>query len=228
MKKQYFLLSALSLSSLLYISCFPDVLFVQALPPDIEALTVVPIEYQGQYLCESDSSIMHVESNLVFVESYNQFITTIDEVQETQECSILAGGLFLPGRQQCIPIEIINGDTIIGSIYDIDTLFSFKEDEILKSHKGRLFLNYRNDASHWSTFVITPQVDGTLLWTLIDVPDDSDKIEEITNDYTPYVKSNRRIKYILNPTLKEFESILNKDYTDFCDILVPIQIIRTQ
>jgi len=220
---KYILITFLVVGSL---SCFPDVLFEEALPPGIEAIYQIPDLYHGQYLCEGDSSIMHIESDMAYVESYNQFITTIDKVQATENCSILAGGLYLPGRQSCIPIERINGDTIIGYFYSIDTLFSFQDDELLKNYKGRLYLNYLSSRSYWSTFVITPNSDGTLLWELIDVPDNDQKIEDITSDYKPIRDSKERTKYVMNPTLMEFEKILERDYMNRCDLLIPIEIVR--
>ena len=210
------------LSVLYFISCEPNVLFEEAVPPEVSAIDRIPIDFQGGFICESDSSRMYADEFIIYNESYHQFVTTLDRIKETENCSIIAGGLYLPGRKECIPFEYLSEDTITAKVYSIDTLFAFRDHEVLKLYKGRLFMNYKNGLDEWVTFMISPMEDGALKWELIDIPDSVRKVEAITRDYTMRVNADDETKYIIKPTLVEFERIIDKNYVRPCDILFPI------
>ena len=205
-----------------FFGCELNVLFDKAVPPGIEAIDQVPTIFQGVYLCESDSSIIYSDRFIVYQESHFEFKTTLQKVKETEGCSIVVGGIYLPGRQECVPFEYIGGDSITAIIYDIDTLFAFREGEVLKYHKGHLFINYQDDNSNWMTFMITPLPDGALKWELIEIPNVENKINDITDQVVAVENDKNKKKYVINPSLVEFEYILEKDYTRLCDILNPI------
>lgn len=207
-----------------FYSCEPNVLFQEALPPEIAIINKIPNEFHGVYICESDSSRMYVDSYKAYNESYHLFKTSIDKVKETENCSIIAGGLYLPGRKECIPFEYIGEDSIMAKVYSIDTLFNFREDEILKLYKGRLFLNYKNGYDEWVSFMISPLEDGSLHWELILVPDKISKVEAITQNYKIKIDYDDNRKFIIKPSLVEFDKIIEKEYTRDCDILTPLNI----
>lgn len=212
------------ISLLYFISCEPNVLFQEAVPPEVLAIDRLPEEFQGVYMCESDSSRMYADDFIIYNESYHQFVTTLDRIKDTEHCSIIAGGLYLPGRKECIPFEYISEDTITAKVYSIDTLFAFRDNEILKLYKGRLFMNYKNGLDEWVTFMISPMEDGAMNWELIDIPDRVRKVEAITQDYSVRVNVDDEKKYIIKPNLVEFERILDKNYLRPCDVLYPINL----
>jgi len=224
----YKLMIACIATIILFASCEPNVLFQEASPPDIESITKFPADFQGVYVCESDSSRMIVEPFIAYNESFHIFETSIDRIRETENCSILGQGLYLPGRKECIPFEYISDDSIMAKIYSIDTLFNFRKHEVLKLYKGRLFINYKSSPGEWVTFMISPLEDGSLNWELIDIPDRTSKVEAITSNYISKRKQNNDRKFIIKPTLVEFDRILEKDYTRECDILTPIHSILNQ
>ncbi len=203
-------------------SCEPVVAFDKAMPPEVESISSIPLEFIGVYMCESDSSLVYIDNDEIFKESYREFITTRDKVKETEGCSLVAGGIYLPGRKECIPVTFIGEDSISAKVYDIETLFSFREFEVAKYHKGHLFLNIRDKNEHWYTFIFTPNVDGSVEWKLVDVPRDIETIEAITPDYTSIPVGEDKVLYILSPTLVEFEDILEKEYFMDCEYLTPI------
>ena len=123
------------------ISCEPAVVFKDAMPPEVDAITTIPKQFHGVYMCESDSSRIYIERDHAVQESYYQFITSVERVRESEDCSIVAGGLYLPGRKECIPFEWINEDSITAKVYELDTLFEFADDEVMKLYRGHLFLN---------------------------------------------------------------------------------------
>ena len=204
------------------ISCEPAVVFKDAMPPEVDAITTIPKQFHGVYMCESDSSRIYIERDHAVQESYYQFITSVERVRESEDCSIVAGGLYLPGRKECIPFEWINEDSITAKVYELDTLFEFADDEVMKLYRGHLFLNKYSDDNHWITWMLTPQEDGALLFELIEIPDNKRKVEEITIDYSIIQKDEETVQYVINPTLVEFDRILDQEYVRECDILRPI------
>ena len=212
----------LSIPLLFLLACEPAVVFKDAMPPEVEAINTIPEQFHGVYMCESDSSRIYIERDHAVQESYYQFVTSIERVRESEDCSIVAGGLYLPGRKECIPFEWINEDSITARVYELDTLMQFADDEVVKYYKGHLFLNKLSDDNHWVTWMLTPQEDGSLLFELIEVPDNKRKVQEITIDYETIQKDEETVQYVINPTLVEFDRILDKDYVRECDILRPI------
>ncbi len=217
-------LKILFISIIVFASCESAVVFQDAMPPGVEAITEVPELFHGVYVCESDSSRIYIEKYDAVQESFYEFVTSIMRVRETEDCSIVAGGLYLPGRKECIPFEYINEDSISAKVYELDTLFSFQNDEIAKFYNGHLFLNKQNEEQNWITRMLTPQQGGSLILELITVPDNKRKVEEITIDYSTREIKKDNIQYIINPTLVEFERILDKEYTLECDILHPVNL----
>ena len=204
------------------IGCEPGVVFEEAMPPDVAAIRHIPIGFHGAYLCESDSGRIFIYDQLAIKESAYEFITTLDKIAEHEDCKILDGGLYLPGREECVPFTYLSQDTIAATIYDIDTLFNFRPFEVAKMYKGRLFLNHLDQQDHWITWMVSPDPDGSLLLKLIDVPDKLRQVEDITQDYTTRVTTREKVQYIINPTRVEFDRILKKEYTLECERLTPI------
>ena len=79
---------------------------------------------------------------------------------ESQHCSILDRGLYLPDLSECIPFEYINDDSIKAQVYYWDTLNLFKDGEAAKYYIGQLFLNTKDIEGHWDTWVIKASKDG--------------------------------------------------------------------
>ena len=204
------------------LSCEPGVVFEEAMPPDVESIHHIPVQFTGAYLCESDSSRIFIYDQLAIKESAYEFTTTLDKISETEDCRILDGGLYLPGRKECVPFTYLTQDSISATLYDIDTLFNFRRYEVAKLYKGHLFLNQLDPQEHWITWMLSPEPDGALLLKLIDVPDKIKSVEAITQDYSTRVTEKEKVQYIINPTLVEFDRILKKEYTVECERLTPI------
>jgi hypothetical protein len=67
-----------------YLACTPKVHSQNTLPPDVEALESIPLEFQGIFFSECDSSILHSMSDVIYMDSYFQFTTTLNRVQESE------------------------------------------------------------------------------------------------------------------------------------------------
>ncbi len=218
MKVNFLTLFILSLA----LACNPGVVFEHANPPSIEASKVIPGQYRGNYICESDSAIVKIDSRRIIQEVLVEFVTTLEKVQETEHCSIVDGGLYLPGRKECIPFEYIGEDTISAILFEQDTLFDLTRDHVAKMYRKQLFLNVPSDSGEWMTWIVRTESDGTLLYSYIDVPDNKELIDELTVNYRESRLKRDKTQYILQPTLMEFEEIIKKDFVLFCDRLIPI------
>lgn len=205
-------------------SCNLNVMFKDAMPPNIDPVESIPKVFQGVYICESDSSLMYIFSDRVCRESYFQFKMCTRQVDEIEGCEISQNEIILPYRTDAIPFEYFDKDSIIATIHSYDTLFYFSDQTVAKVYRGRLFLNVENEADEWVTFMLTPQVGGAIALELINIPDEIETIEEITIDYTERAQRNGNTLYVLNPTLVEFDKILENNYTTECNVLHPVVI----
>ncbi len=210
--------------SLLFFACEPLVVFEDAMPPEVEAINHIPPSFQGVYLCESDSTLMYVNENLVYQETYFKFITTLDKVEQSEDCVVLDSTLFFPWKESCVPFEFLSDSIIEAKIFEVDTLFRFAENEVAKLYKGRLFMNIKDGQNHWSTFMVSPMVDGSLQWEYIEIPPKLKDIETISPNYRTRALDEDKTQFILRPTLVEFENIVSKGYLRECDILKPLPI----
>jgi len=209
------------LCCLCLLACEPKVYFKKALPPDAEALTAIPFEFQGIYFSQCDSSIIHSLSNVIYVNSSFQFTTTLEQVQESESCSIQDGGFYLRGSKECAPFEYLSGDSIRVTIEQQDTMFHISDNQVAKLHKGRLFLNQQDKTGKWITSMVTPDEDGNLHWDLIDIPNKLDNVKEITRNFTTYKNQDDEDIFTINPTQIEFEELLTKEYLKECDVYIP-------
>jgi|GEM_PF-1173224 len=211
--------------SLTFISfgCDTNVMFEDAMPPNVDIITTIPSSYQGTYLCESDSSIIHATNRSLVRESFLRFSSPIDQVRETEGCEIKNDSLFMPWSDVCLPFDYINDSTITATVHKFDTLFKFRKEEIAKYYKGRVFLNAQiyNDKK-WVTSMLTKQEDGSVKWEQIQMPEDIEKVTAITPDFETKKTRKDETIYILNPTLVEFDKILEKNYVRQCDVFTPI------
>lgn len=213
------------ISTTLLTSCDSNVVFEEAMPAQIGALETIPDEFLGIYVCSSDSSIMYAHENVIFIESYFQFYTTLDQVKETENCNIIDNAIYLPGREECAEFTYVNEDTISVKVNFLDTLFGFRHFEQVKLYKGRLFFNLLDKESHWTSFMVSPKENGVLSFSMIDLSQDLDGLKELK--YKELLKNKvgieKKDQYLIKPTLIEFDMLLERDLTLICDSLVPIK-----
>lgn len=209
--------------ALISFRCDTNVLFEGAMPPDVDIITAIPPAYLGTYLCESDSSIIHASEKSIVRESYVHFRTPLKRVRESKECKIKNDSLFFPWSNQCIPFDYINDSTVTATIHKLDTLFQFREGEIAKYYKGRLFLNARiYNSNDWVTSMMTRNQEGVIQWDQLQMPTDIEKVEAITHNFKTKKNRDDETIYYMNPTLVEFDMILEREYVRKCDVFTPI------
>lgn len=207
------------------ISCDSNVVFDEAMPSHVEALKVIPEEFQGIYLCSSDSSMLYAHENVIFIESYFQFYTTLDQVNETEDCTIIDNSLYLPGRAECAPFTYVSEDTISVKVIFLDTMFGFRKFEQAKFYKGRLFFNLLDNNGNWTSFMVSPIEGGGLSFVMIDLTNDLEGLKELKYKelLEKKVGTDKKNQYLIHPTLIEFDNLLERELTPICDSLIPIK-----
>ena len=206
-------------------SCEPKIVFQQAQPAGIAALNKIPDRYIGTYRCQSDSSIIIIEPYIAY-QQYSYAVTmSIEEIVETENCSLAAGGLYLPGRHQCYPVQYINEDTVVAYVTEIDTLFGFASDQVLKEWKGILMINQKLETEGWLVWTLSPNQDGSLLLDYITLPEEMENFAAVSADYHKETLKKDYERVVINPTPIELHRLLDKpEYHVKCDLFLPINI----
>jgi len=207
------------------LSCDPDVRFSDAMPPGIDSIESIPVSFHGTYMCESDGSRVFIDKMDIVLESYYKIRLSLADVEETEHCSIVAGGLYLPGRKECIPFEYISEDSITARVYELDTMVDLRRgNDVIKFYRGHLFINKSDGEGSWTAWMLSPHESGGWRFELIDIPAERDSIEAVTHSYTVMEVDSEEVNYLLDPTLVEFDRILDKKYITTCDVLQPINL----
>lgn len=211
--------------SLIQFSCEPNLVFTEPMPPskNIEPLQKFPEELIGIFNWEFDQSYFLIDDNIIYQELWYTSVSSIDDIKETESCTILDGGIYHEDLQECIPFEYISENSILSTFVEVDTVFNFSDNEVAKMYKGNLFLNYRNNKNQWTTHILNPNPDGSLTWETLYVPDDR-SIDDFIQKYDVELKRDSSYKYIANPTTKEFEKLLENDFGDKLFILYPVNL----
>lgn len=208
--------------AILYVlsSCDSTVSFKEALPPGIDEIEHIPSNFIGIFMCQSDSTKVHITTTSIYSERYVGMFLSKNKTYENEGCNITDGGVFIRGRQECIPILAESKDSVYIELVDRDTFFAFREGEVLKSYKGHLFLNQRTEDASWVTFILSPLDRSTLQFDYISIPNEVAQVRAITEDFIQLDKPEENEPYfILNPDLIEFQDLLNQEFRLECETL---------
>jgi hypothetical protein len=192
----------------------PDVIFLEPQPKNKRDLKEIPKVYQGQYLSKSDSSILTIDSKVIFQEW-----TGVSKVSETEMQEVL-DTIY----KEDIEIEIsdnwtmniyVEGDSATIATYGIDTLFVLSEKTKLRKFKGYLFLNYSHSYSKWRVKILKleeNQLEFENLVSHIEI----DSLREITPIVTEIDTLTSKVDhYEMQPKRRELKRILARKERDF-------------
>lgn len=206
-------------------SCEPTVVFDQAQPPGIDALGTIPESFVGTYRCQSDSSLVIIEPHVAYQQANYKVVVSLDQIEETENCSLAAGGLYIPGRKECFPVEYISDDTVTAYITEIDTLFYFNDSQVIKEWRGALIINQKLESTDWMVWTLQRNDDGSLLLDYISIPEEITDMKDISKEFTKESMSEDYERYVLSPTLREFDNLIdNLDYHMNCDLFIPVTL----
>jgi hypothetical protein len=190
-----------------------EVRFTEPQPKNKRDLKEIPRKYQGQYISKSDSSILTIDSKMV----YQEWIVNakVSDVEMKEELDTI--------YKQDIKVEIsdnwtmtidVEGDSTTIETYGIDTLFLLSEKTKLRQYKGYLFLNYSRTDSTWSVKLLKLENNQLDFDDLVH-HSEIDTLREITPIITQIdTATNRAERHDLEPKRKELKAILKQKESD--------------
>jgi len=120
------------------ISCTPPVVFDKAYPVGEDDLYQFPVEYQGAFICESDSSIIVIDQSTIYNRKERFFRLPLKDVEEKENCMIVEDKMFVDNRKECIPIVFESDSTVRGTVIEVDTIFNISEESVVYRVKPTL------------------------------------------------------------------------------------------
>ena len=217
-------INLLLLILILFWSCEPPVVFDQAYPIGEADLDNIPNSFQGSFICESDSSIVHISDQLIIHESYYRFRSKLKDLEEREDCSIEDDKIFLKGMSECVPLKYINDSIVEGEYMMTDTLFKNKSHAFARLYRGHLFLSQKIKSNEWIVHFLTP--DGNnLFYRAIADKSSIKEIEVITPIEKLEQADSDKPRYRITPTLKEFDLLIDSPSIFIeCEYLIHINI----
>ncbi len=213
------------LITLIVFSCKPPVVFEQSYPTTEEDLSHIPELYQGTYICESDSALFVISAHTITMNRTHYFNTSISTIEERAECKIVDDKMYVSGREECIPISIINDSIVRGTYKEIDTLFTILEGSNVRLYKGHLVINQEISSHKWAVSLLSYEQGGDLLYRAITNKTKIKNVKQITKAKDITTKEDKKPRYSVRPTMKEFDALL-KDEKVFveCEYLTKVDL----
>jgi len=199
--KRLFLLLILILA---IASCVPVVTFNQPQPEGVDSLTVIPRKLFGQYLAKNGGGLLNIDRNFMILHYDYDVKQPKDSIDWTN---------LTPEEKSKYRVV---GDSVIEHITDVDTLFRFSEDNVLKKFKGYYFLNSIYGKHSWMVHKLKLEK-GLLTIGSISTKEELktlDKINESPIDTTTY-----QIKF----TRKQFHEYIDNEGFSKVDTFIRIR-----
>lgn len=225
---KYYKFLVLAIFIRLFWSCEPPVVFSEPQPNGVEALILIPENFQGTYWCANDSVSLRIDKNLIYKSKRFDITLTQQEIEATEDIRIESGQLVLKGLNESFPVIEKNG-TIFSTIHLKDTLFSNRMAiHVLKQFKGHLVLNNQISNAHWEVKIMTLKPEGFLSISKVNYPENLKELETITP--VKIIESREREQILVSPTKAEFDQILDKKliFTGNCQEFKPIDNLKNR
>jgi hypothetical protein len=191
----------------------PEVRFLEPQPKNKHDLKEFPKEYQGQYLSKSDSSILTIDSKMIYQEWSGISKVTDIEMQEVLD-TIYKEDIKIEISSNWTMTIDVEGDSATIETYGIDTLFLLYEKTKLRKFKGYLFLNYSSPDSTWRVKILKLE-DNQLDFEKLVSPSEIDTLREVTPIYTEIDTTTNKPEYHdLQPKRRELKEILERKVSD--------------
>lgn len=207
------------------ISCTPPVVFENAYPTDASDLEEIPFQYQGAFICESDSSLIIIDKTDIIIRKEEFFRLSLKNVEEKEGCLISGNNMYLEGREECIPLVFENDSIVKGTVIDNDTLFRMEKGSVARNYKGNIVLSQEIENGQWAVNLLSLQDNGDVVYRAIT---DKTKIGNVRNitaaQELPTTKRNQP-KYKVKPTMRQFDEMMNDDDVFItCDYLTRVNL----
>lgn len=219
---KYSVLWAIVLLSLF--SCEPPVVFTEPQPKGIEALEDFPESFRGQYLCESDTSLLKVGERLIYQETSYDVELSREEIDTTAAYQLKGDSLFIDDFEGYATLETLNDSIYRATYVSQDTLFVIGEEGVLKKYRGYLVLNTKLDEQKWGAWVLKREKSGRITMFETTLPEQIADLEAITpvEDIT---EEGGRTQYRITPDRRAFRKLLKRGTGIFesCDTFLEVK-----
>lgn len=190
-------------------SCEPPIIFKSPQPQGVKAIDAFAPAFQGTYFCESDSSVVVIGEQVIYKTDW--FDIAIPQRRIEQDTNIVRSGEFLYIRDigKCAIYRIQN-DMVFASVQLADTLFYMDGIEsVLKDYNGHQVMSLLLKEGKYEVFILSLDEEMNLQLSMATLSGDLEELKKITP--IKDVSSEEVEQYEINPTLIEFEEILQKE-----------------
>jgi len=193
----------------IFTSCQPPVVFGEPQPVGIKSLLQIPDNYKGIYWCKVDSASLFVDDKTFIKRKEFLIKLTRTEIDSSNDLRLQNDRLYVDDWGSSFAIEE-KGDTIISKVVMLDTIFSIRKEQILKSYKGHLILNTRLDEHAWAVLVASHKGRGLLSLARAEIPENLSQLDSITPVKTLSERDEEGTQIYITPTAEQFGRILDR------------------
>ena len=205
----------------------PQVKFVQPQPKDGKNLTRIPREYYGQYSCNTDSSILVIDSTSVVSYWISEEIVPRDSIVEIERDLKLTikrdTQIYVPEKRENwlsngLYLDIkFKDDSVKVNVKAENRMFEISDSQLVRKYRGYCFLNTQTTDGIWLVKVLHLKGNTLNFDDLLDT-EQVKKLKGVTRVAGPIdTLKNEPKEYYLNPSRRELRRILrnrnvNYDY----------------
>jgi hypothetical protein len=206
----------------LIFSCEPAVVFKTPQPKGIPEITSFSPEFIGTFFCESDSSLVVIDKNIIYKTHWYDFSIPENRIESDPNVIKTGESLFIKDLGDCTIYKIQN-DTVFASVRLADTLFVLSEENILKSYKGHQVMNMKLKDGDYEVIILSLDEDTNLELKMANLPGEVSDLEKITS--VKDVSYEDVEQYQINPTRLEFDEILKQEIVfETCEYFKRVKI----
>jgi len=212
-------------SIVLVYSCTPPVVFDTAYPTDSTDLVEIPSEYQGAFICESDSSLIIIKEHDIVIRKEQYFRLSLKHVEEKEGCMISGDNMYVDNRKECIPIVFENDSIVRGTVIEHDTLFNMQPGSVARIYKGHVVISQEVEKNLWAVNLLELQENGDVIFKAITDKTKIGNVQQVTSTKELPTTKRNRPKYKVKPTMGEFDEMMKDDKIFItCDYLTRVNL----
>jgi len=190
-------------------SCENVITFNKPQPEGVDSLTVIPKKLIGHYIGKDGATSLEINRFCII----QHFDYDVKQLKDSLDWENLT-------RAEKSKYRSV-GDSAIEHVVDIDTLFSFSEDHVMKKFKGYYFLNSREGKRSW--FVQKLKLNkGLLTIGTIATKEELQTLEKVNE--SPIDTTTYQLKF----TRKQFHEYIDNDGFSKVDTFIRVKNPKTK
>jgi hypothetical protein len=204
--------------SVLMVSCKQTTLsdsfiyFNEPQPINVDVINSFPKKYQGTFVLD-DSNILIVQEQCIFKKQIDSIEISKKDLDSIPEIQFKDGQVFDKNSHKKYKATIVN-DTISWQQVQIDTIFSFSENEIAKEFKSSLILNKKGADNYQVSYIkytnssnkyiqLGTKKDASLIQNTIGIPRDV------------VIENSDTTHFVLKASRADFRKLLRLDGMEY-------------